>query len=218
MRPFYALMIFLLLTAFVSAQSEQSPIQEKNFGYKDWTRPNLNGGGETNLRKFSAGKKLVMVVYWAPWCPNWRHDVEFVQELHSKYSEMGLAVIGVGEYDVLSRMRSHYNLYKLSFPSVYESESTAAREQTQHFSQRREAGDLRRWGTPWYVFLEPSAFPDEGEILAHTVNVVNGELIKDEVDGFIRGKLGLDTAASLQRLSTELTACEPELKPLFIRP
>jgi hypothetical protein len=43
-------------------------------------------GAETNLRKFTAGKKLVMVVYFAPWCPNWKHDAKFVESMYEKYT------------------------------------------------------------------------------------------------------------------------------------
>jgi thiol-disulfide isomerase/thioredoxin len=189
-----ALIVLFSLAAF--AQNEIAPVVEREFGYQDWTYKNLEGDGETNLRKFATGKKLVMVVYWAPWCPNWRHDVAFVQELHTKYADKGLSVIGVGEYDTVDRMRSHAKQFGLTFFNVYESESTRARETTQHYTQRRAAGDTRRWGSPWYVFLEPASLKPTGEVLADKVNVVNGELVKGDVEKFIEGKLGLSGTAA----------------------
>ncbi|CAN5573896.1 hypothetical protein BH24ACI3_BH24ACI3_04900 [soil metagenome] len=189
---------FLLTLTFAFAafaQSEQAPITRKDFGYKDWTYKNLEGDGETNLRKFSQGKKLVMVVHWAPWCPNWRHDVAFVRELHEKYGDQGLSIIGVGEYDSVAKMKSHAESYKLKFPLVYAGTLPADREKSQHFTQRRAIGDMRKWGTPWYVFLEPGSLTKEGEVLANSVDQVSGELIKDNAEKFIRTKLGIETAS-----------------------
>lgn len=197
----------LSLSAF--AQNEIAPVVEREFGYQDWTHKNLEGDGETNLRKFAAGKKLVMVVYWAPWCPNWRHDVAFVQELHTKYADKGLTVIGVGEYDTVDRMRSHAKQFGLTFFNVYESESTRARETTQHYTQRRAAGDTRRWGSPWYVFLEPKSLKSAGEVLAEKVNVVNGELVKGDIEKFIEGKLGLSGAAAKESSQKAETPSRP---------
>ncbi|MER3632421.1 MAG: hypothetical protein C4325_09865 [Blastocatellia bacterium] len=192
-----ALFLFLtLLSGIATAQNEQSPIVERDFAYKDWTLPNLDGSGRTNLRTFAKGKRLVMVVYWAPWCHNWEHDRDFVQSLYDKYRTNGFAVIGVGEYDSASKMRDHTRAFKLTFPMVYESESGGEREKTSHFSQRREAGDTRKWGSPWYVFLEQEKLAGEGEILSRPTVVVNGELIREEAEKFIRAKLGLSDAGT----------------------
>lgn len=204
--------------AFAFGQNEQAPIVEKEIGYKDWTYKNLKGGGETNLRQFARGKKLVMVVYWAPWCPNWRHDVAFVQEMHGKYAKDGLAVIGVGEYDPVDRMKQSYEQSKLTFPSVYESAASSERLTTVHYAQRTAAGDTRKWGSPWYVFLEPSKLSSEGEVLASKVAVGNGELIRPEAEKFIREKLGLGGAVATAKKAGEIEVCEPSAQPAFVKP
>lgn len=205
---------------FLFGQNEQSPIVEKELAYRDWTYKNLNAGGETNLRQFTRGKKLVMVVYWAPWCPNWKHDVAFVQELHAKYAKDGLGVIGVGEYDPVDKMKQHYDQYKLAFPSVYESAASSERLTTVHYAQRTSAGDTRKWGSPWYVFLEPSKLLPQGDVLATKVSVVNGELIRLDAERYIREKLGLAAGgATASAKSGEIEVCEPALqKPALIKP
>ncbi|MEK7857141.1 MAG: TlpA disulfide reductase family protein [Acidobacteriota bacterium] len=220
MKFISALMIVLSAFVFSFAQNEQSPIVEKEFGYKDWTLKNLKGGGETNLREFSKGKKLVMVVYWAPWCPNWKHDVSFVQELHQKYAASGLAVIGVGEYDPIDKMKQHFDQYKLTFPSVYESTASGERLSTVHYAQRTAAGDTRKWGSPWYVFLEPGKLETSGAILTTKAAVVNGELIRPDAEKFIREKLGLTAGSSLAGLSTaQIEVCEPgSTAPALLKP
>src|SRR5919112_1615760 len=82
--------------AFAQGGSEQSPIVEKDIVYKDWVYKNVQTGADVNLRTFTSGKQLVMVVYFAPWCPNWKHDLPFVQSLYDKYKDSGFDVIGVG--------------------------------------------------------------------------------------------------------------------------
>lgn len=219
MKIIFAFIFIVYGVGLAFGQNEQSPVVEKEFGYKDWTHKNLKGDGETNLRQFANGKKLVMVVYWAPWCPNWRHDVAFVQELHSKYAKDGLAVIGVGEYDSVDKMKQHYEQNKLTFPSVYESSATSERLTTVHYSQRAAAGDTRKWGSPWYVFLEPSKLQSGGDVLASKVSVVNGELIKPDAEKFIREKLGLGAGGgAVSAKANAIEICEPPKQAALVKP
>ena len=196
MKLISAIFLSLAFTVFAFGQNEQSPIVEKEIAYKDWTYKSINGGDKVNLRDFAKGKKLVMVVYWAPWCPNWVHDVAFVQGLHEKYKDKGLAVIGVGEYDSTSKMRDHIESRKLTFPMVYESEKLSDRLTTVHYAQRTEAGDKRKWGSPWYVLLDPAALESSGEFLTKKTTVVNGELIKEDAEKYIQQRLGISAAVA----------------------
>ena len=156
-----------------------------------------------------------MVVYWAPWCPNWKHDVGFVQELHKKYGKDGLGVIGVAEYDSLEKIKKNYEQNNLTFPSVYESTTYPERLTTAHYAHRTSAGDTRKWGSPWYVFLDPAKL-QAGDVLAAKAQVVNGELIKPEVEKFIREKLAGGSVASR---SKDVEAGEPDAgKPASTKP
>jgi len=213
MRYISGLILTLVFTSLAIAQNEQSPIAEKPIAYKDWTLKNVKGGGETNLRSFAQGKKLVMVVYWAPWCPNWRHDLAFVQSLHDKYAASGLAIIGVGEYDPVEKMKAHLDQFKLTFPSVYESDSQAARLTSNHYLLRTEVGDKRKWGTPWYVLLDPATLKPSGDVLTEKTTLVNGELMKEDAEKYIREKLGLEgSATALVDSKKPIEACEPDKK------
>lgn len=213
MRYISALILTLILSGLALAQTEQAPIVERPIAYKDWTLKNVKGGGETNLRSFAKGKKLVLVVYWAPWCPNWRHDLAFVQSLHDKYAASGLAVIGVGEYDPVGKMKSHLDQFKLTFPSVYESDNLNARLTSAHYTLRTEAGDKRKWGTPMYVLIDPAAMAASGEVLTEKTTMVTGELIKPEAEKYIREKLGIDGAAAVLGSSSKaVEVCDPAKK------
>lgn len=212
MKIIPALIILFISFTFAAAQNEQAPIVEKELAYKDWTYKNLRTGEEINLRDHTRGKKLVMVVYWAPWCPNWKHDAPMVQRLYDKYKANGFAVIGVGEYDPVDAMKASLDSFKITFPSVYESEARDARQTTLHADYRKQTGDTRKWGSPWYIFLQPASLEAKGDVLIRKANVVNGELIEAEAEKFIREKLGLPAAASNASTMGPIEVCEPDKK------
>ena len=207
-------LIFILFSvtfAFAQGGNEQSPIVEKEITYKDWIYKNVQTGSDMNLRKFTAGKKLVMVVYFAPWCPNWKHDVRFVESLYQKYKASGFDVIGVGEYDPVDSMKKHIDEYKVTFPVVWESDARTAKQTTSHYEIRRSAGDTRNWGSPWYIFLDASKLEPAGLVMAKKAPIVNGELIKADVEKYIREKLGMTPVAEVKLGSTAaIEVCDPE--------
>lgn len=214
MRITSAILFVLLAFTFVSAQNELAPITEKAFDYKDWNYKNVETDKDVNLRKFTSGKKLTIVVYWAPWCPNWKYDAAFVQGLYEKYKDKGLEIIGVGEYDPVDKMKAHIKEYKLTFTNVYESVSSADRLKTTHYTQRMEAGDARKWGSPWYVFLEGGKLEPEGQsVISKRPPVVNGELMRKETEAFIQQKLGIAAGqtAGVER-SKSIEICDPDTK------
>ena len=220
MRILSITLALIFAVGLVSAQNEIVSMSEKAFDYKDWVYKNVDTGKDVNLRKFVNGKKLVIVVYWAPWCHNWEYDVEYVQSLYEKYKGSGLDIIGVAEYDPVDKMKDHIKKHSVTFTNVYESTSTVEREKTTHFMQRREAGDTRKWGSPWYVFLDPKTLESEGEaIISKKTSVVNGELKRDEVEKYIRQRLGLDEiTAGTAAAKKEIEVCEPNKSAGLLKP
>ena len=109
-----------------------------------------------DLRTLAQGKKLVMVVYFAPWCGNWRHEAPVAARLYEKYKEQGFQVIGVSEYGTRESVSTFFGPNGPPYPVVTESESRDDREKTPHYGYRQLTGDTRRWGSPWNIFLTPS--------------------------------------------------------------
>src|SRR6266850_7479247 len=88
-----------LLSAVALAQDnhEYSPLVEKTVNYRNWTLNDLKSGEPVDLRSLTKGKKLVMVLYFAPWCPNWKNEAPVAAKLYEKYKDQGFEVIGVSE-------------------------------------------------------------------------------------------------------------------------
>lgn len=173
---------------------EYSPLVEKTVNYKNWTYNDLKDNKPVDLRTLVQGKKLVMVVYFASWCPNWRNEAPVAARLYEKYKDQGFAVIGVSEYGSRDDVGKYFGPAGSPYTVVSESETREDRDKTVHFSYRQLTGDTRKWGSPWNIFLEPSSLAKTGDLLTEKAWVVNGELIEVDVDKFIADRLKTSTA------------------------
>ena len=196
----FALSILALVVSPLAARAQShefSPLVEKTVNYKNWKLPNITTAKDEELRNLIAGKKLVMIVYFAPWCGNWRNEAPIAAKLYEKYKAQGFQVIGISEYAKTSDALTFFGEKDPPYPVVSESESREDKEKTSHYGYRQLTGDTRNWGSPWNIFLEPDKVSKTGEVLAEKAWVVNGELIEDEVDKFIASKLGAGTSATV---------------------
>lgn len=195
-----SILALLVLPGIAAAQSghEYSPLAEKTVNYKNWSLPNVITEKPEDLRTLMAGKKLVMIVYFAPWCGNWKHEAPIAAKLYEKYKAQGFQVIGVSEYASRADVRSYFGEGGPPYPVVFESESRQDKQTTPHYQYRQLTGDTRNWGSPWNIFLEPEKVNTTGDVLAEKAWVVNGELIEEEVDKFIASKVGGPSAGVIQ--------------------
>jgi thiol-disulfide isomerase/thioredoxin len=178
------------------AGHEYSPLVEKTVNYKNWSLVNLKTDKPEDLRSLIAGKKLVMVVYFAPWCGNWRYEAPVAAKLYEKYKDQGFQIIGVSEYAPKADVKTFFGEAGPPYPVVTESESREDRDKTPHFGYRQLTGDTRKWGSPWNIFLDPAKLNPTGDVLTEKAWVVNGELIEAEVDKFIGDYLTPKPAAA----------------------
>ena len=170
---------------------EYAPIQEKKINYKDWTFKRLGTGEPVNLREWARGKKLVLVVYLAPWCNNWKLEAPVVERLYAKYKPHGFDVIGVSNYGTERDQQIHFKDKTPPYIVVVESDTREARDQTTHYAYRQLTGDARKWGSPYNIFLLPSKLKHDGDVLTEKAWITNGELVEAEAEEFIRKRLGL---------------------------
>jgi len=183
---------------------EWAPLLEQKFDYKDWTFKSLKDGTPVSLRELAKGKKLVMVVYFAPWCGNWKAEAPTVWRLYEKYKAEGFEVVAVSEYASAEDSRKYFESQGgAPFPVVVESETSDAKEKTTHYAYRKSVGDPRNWGSPFNIFLEPSKLNKTGEVLTGRAWVVGGELIEKDVERFIRERLGLSEQSAAEPCSDE---------------
>src|SRR5436853_4748450 len=99
-RLFLILSVLVFTSGVLRAQGnhEYSPLQEKTVNYKNWKLNDLANNKPVELRSLMQGKKLVMILYFAPWCPNWRNEAPVAAGLYDKYKWQGFEIVGVGGY------------------------------------------------------------------------------------------------------------------------
>jgi len=214
------LTLCLLLAGLTAAfsQDEPAPIVEKDIVYKDWTLKSIRDLKDLDLRDLIKDKKLVAVVYFAPWCHDWGHDAPVLQKLYDKYKGYSFEIVAVGEYGPVDDMAINLDTLKITFPAVYESQMRSAVDSTLHNTYRRMTGDTRDWGSPYYVFIDPSAVSKKGDILLKRTNVINGQMVESEGEKFIRQKLGLlpDEPKLTSQKKEALETCDPA-KPTSLK-
>ena len=199
-KALFISLLALALSPFATmaqAGHEYSPLVEKTVNYKNWSLPDLKSNEADDLRALMKGKKLVMIVYFAPWCGNWRNEAPIAAKLYDKYKNQGLQVIGVSEYASRNDVKNFFGEAGPPYPIVTESESRDDKMTTLHYGYRQLTGDTRNWGSPWNIFLDPAKVNATGDVLTEKAWVVNGELIEDEVDKFIASKLTPAAAATV---------------------
>src|SRR5256886_16294579 len=146
------LMLFVLAfapTALRAQSHEYSPLIEKTVSYKNWTLNDLAANKPTELRSLMQGKKLVMVLYFAPWCPNWRNEAPVAASLYEKYKSQGFEIVGVSEYGSRDDVKAFFGSAGAPYPVVSESESRDDRGKTAHFCYRQVNCDTPEVGSPW---------------------------------------------------------------------
>jgi peroxiredoxin len=206
-------LIFALVPATIHAQGnhEYAPLQEKTINYKDWTFNSLKDGTPVNLRAFAKDKRLVLVVYYAPWCPNWRNEAPVAATLYEKYKAYGLDVIAISEYAPRADSQAFFGASGPPYMVVSESEAREERDKTSHYNYRQATGDTRRWGSPYNIFLEPAKLNKKGDVLTEKAWVVGGELIEADVEKFIRERLGLKPEAAKETSGFKLETDKDKL-------
>ena len=98
-----------------SAEAAQAPVCDKNpkpanlnFVLKDAT------GRDFNLA--SQKGKVILLDFWATWCPPCKVEIPWFVEFQEKYGPKGLAVIGVSVDDPASALRPFGEKYKVNYP------------------------------------------------------------------------------------------------------
>jgi peroxiredoxin len=62
--------------------------------------------------------KVVLLNFWATWCPPCRLEMPSLEALHKELSAQGLVVLAVAPRESAEDVRSFYNEHRLSFPAL----------------------------------------------------------------------------------------------------
>ena len=98
-------------------ETEESAVTEKEWGdAPDFTLPDLEGNSLT-LSDFLG--KVIILNFWATWCPPCREEIPDFVQLYDKYEDEGLLIIGVNLDRGDTRAVKQFSKdYEINYPIV----------------------------------------------------------------------------------------------------
>ena len=86
------LLVLMLLALIISGCSKGDSGESLSKGAPDFTLPAVDGS-MVSMSDYSG--KVVLVDFWATWCPPCLEMIPILSKLHKKYSDKGLVILGV---------------------------------------------------------------------------------------------------------------------------
>ena len=71
-------------------------------------------GRRVRLAEYSG--HVVLLNFWATWCAPCKTEIPWLNELHERYREQGLVVLGVSVDDAVTKIRPFAQAMKMSYP------------------------------------------------------------------------------------------------------
>ncbi len=91
--PRIALLALLLPLLFACGEQSEAPkAQQDTTAAANFTLPDLEGGNHS-LSQWKG--QVVLLNFWAPWCPPCRKEVPAFIALQEKYADQGFTVVGI---------------------------------------------------------------------------------------------------------------------------
>ena len=185
--------VVVAISTIAFAQNDKGhyyvPLRDVDMEIKDFNFATLDGK-TIKLSEAAKGKKLVLVHYFAAWCHNSNFDVKTMKELHEKYKDRGLMVIGVCEYSNDTELRGFIERHQPEYPICIEGDGKMKdRTGTTHYAYRSVVDDNRHWGTPLNILIAAENIQKKGDIIAKHVRIAPGEVIKSEFEELIEQRL-----------------------------
>jgi len=72
------------------------------------------GGADVSLASFKG--KVIVLDFWATWCGPCKVEIPGFVELHEKYKDRGLAVVGIQVQDQPDGLKSFVEEYRMTYP------------------------------------------------------------------------------------------------------
>jgi len=91
----------LILSVFIIALITTISCAEKEGKVADFTLPDFDG----NMHTLSDFEGLIILDFWATWCPPCRVEVPYLQAFYDEYKDKGLTIIGISNEPVATQKK-----------------------------------------------------------------------------------------------------------------
>ncbi len=124
-----------------------------------------SGYADFSLESFRG--HVVIINFWATWCPPCRHEISMLENFYQSERGNGVIVVGINVDNSLSGVRSFIGLHNIKYPVVYASSGLISNygginEIPQTFFISKNGNIMFHW---------------VGEISHETLNAITGKLL-----------------------------------------
>ncbi|MGQ9664196.1 MAG: peroxiredoxin family protein [bacterium] len=109
-RRWFTFSLLLLFCLFCAGKN-----QKQESSYADFTLKSLDGE-EYTLSKLRG--RVVIVDFWATWCPPCRREIPHLVEIYNKYKDNGLIILGISNEDA-GTLETFRDAYHISYPILF---------------------------------------------------------------------------------------------------
>ena len=114
----FSVLSTLLLTVTIQAGSVAGPAH-------DFTLQSRSG---ENVRLNELAGQVVLINFWASWCGPCRKEMPKLEELHQKYKDLGVTILGVNIDENPELSKKVLKDIIVTFPILYDSENMVSRQ------------------------------------------------------------------------------------------
>ncbi|MBN1794642.1 MAG: redoxin domain-containing protein [Candidatus Omnitrophica bacterium] len=158
---FFAVAIVMVGILFFKGADAQNLQADRGTEAADFTL-RTSGGEEVTLSDLRG--KVVILDFWATWCPYCVKGIPSLQRMYAAYQEKGLVVLGINIRESIPKVTSFVNAHAITYPMLLDSDGAVA-----------EAYNVR--GIPNYLILDGDgviqyrgfALPDNTEEIISTL-------------------------------------------------
>lgn len=116
---FIALMALLVLSSCTKGKKQAIKGEEA----PDFTLNDTNG---SNVHLSDLRGKVVLIEFWATWCPPCRESIPAMNEIYKRYNEKGLVILGISVdkgQNVVEDLRAFVREYSILYPVLIDSKN-----------------------------------------------------------------------------------------------
>jgi len=106
------LSLFLLLAVVLIACGSREQAKSNESGITDFTLRSLDGN---EIKLSDTRGQVVIIDFWATWCPPCRNSIPTFIRLYNKYHERGFTILGIG-LDDEDALLKHRNEMGIPYP------------------------------------------------------------------------------------------------------
>lgn len=97
----------------VRARSQRPPSPQAGFAAPDFTLETLDGG---TISLADLRGQVVLINFWATWCPPCRAEMPAIQQVYDKYRDQGFTVLAVDVQESDGQVTAFIDQMELTFP------------------------------------------------------------------------------------------------------